>query len=125
MIWIQGLICFAIWIAYGFVQSRRSDQIRGKISGQPRSKRAIGGAVIMLLGAGILFGVLVTAHSLGGFTDRGMTIPTFIAIAVAGLGFVHAQTMAMAMLVTLMLDGVVTSGRSSTSDLKGSDVVHK
>ena len=79
----------------------------------------------MLVGAGILFGVLVTAHALGGFTTNGMTPLTFLAIAIAGLGFVHAQTMAMAMLVTLMFDGVVTSGKPATSDQKGPDVVHK
>ena len=79
----------------------------------------------MLVGAGILFGVLVTAHALGGFTADGMTPLPFLAIAIAGLGFVHAQTMAMAMLVTLMFDGIVTSSSSATSDQKGPDVVHK
>lgn len=125
MIWVQGLICFAIWIAYGFIQSRRSDTIRQRLSSLTRQSRAVSGAVIMLVGAGILFGVLITAHSFGGFTTNGMTPLTFLAIAIAGLGFVHAQTMAMAMLVTLMFDGVVTSGKSATSDQKGPDVAHK
>lgn len=87
-----------------------------------RQSRALAGAVIMIVGAGVLFGTLIGAHALGGFSESGMTILTFLAIAVSGLAFVHAQTMAMAMLVTLMIDGVVTSQRPASSDPQGPDV---
>lgn len=118
MIWIQGLICFAIWIVYGFVQSRRSDEIRKKLAGQSRKRRAWNGAVFMLAGAAGLFVILILAHGYGGFSANGMTPLTMVAVAVGGLGFVHAQTMAMATLVSLMYDGIVTSESVSPSDKK-------
>lgn len=76
----------------------------------------------MIVGASVLFGTLIGAHSLGGFTANGMSGLTFFAIAISGLAFVHAQTMAMAMLVTLMIDGVVTSHTTASSDPQGPDV---
>lgn len=76
----------------------------------------------MLGGATVLFATLIGTHSMGGFTANGMTPATFLAIALAGLVFVHAQTMAMAMLVTLMFDGVVTSRKPSSSDPQEPDV---
>jgi hypothetical protein len=122
MFWIQGLVCFVLWIGYGFVQSRRSGQIRENLQKLSRKTRALSGAALMLLGAGVLFGALIGNHALGGFTPTGMTPLSWICIALAGLLFVHAQTMAMAMLVTLMYDGVVTSRQSAPSDQKGSDL---
>src|SRR5690606_2662788 len=93
-----------------------------RLSGMSRQTRAVRGAVAMLGGASVLFGALIASHALGGFTANGMTPLTFFAIAVAGLAFVHAQTMAMAMLVTLMLDGVVTSRNHGPSDPQEPDV---
>jgi hypothetical protein len=87
----------------------------------PRGTRAVSGAVFMLLGAGVLFGTLIGTHSTGGFTSGGMTPLAWIAIALSGLLFVHAQTMAMAMLITLIYDGVVTSKPTVPSDNHGPD----
>ncbi len=75
----------------------------------------------MLLGAALLMAALLIAHSQGGFTPNGMTPLTWLAIAAAGLAFVHGQTMAMAILVTLVADGVVTSKGRNPSDQEGSD----
>lgn len=119
MIWVQGLTCLAVWLAYGVFQSRRSTALRTKLLSIPRSSRGLRGAALMLLGAAALMAALIIAHSLGGFTPNGMTPLTWIGIAVAGLVFVHGQTMAMAILVTLVTDGVVTSESSGPSDQKG------
>jgi hypothetical protein len=121
MIWLQGLTCFAVWLAYGYFRSRSSDKIRARLAGMSRRSKAASGAGLMILGAAILFGVLVFSYATGGFTVKGMTIPTWIMVAVGGLAFVHAQTMAMAMLVALMLDGVVTSHPGPSSDHHGQD----
>lgn len=121
MIWIQGLVCLVLWIGYGVVQSRRSNELRDKLNAIPRSARGLRGALLMLVGAAILFAALLIAHSLGGFTENGMTPLTWVAIAIAGFAFVHGQTMAMAILVTLVTDGVVTSERRGPSDQKGPD----
>jgi hypothetical protein len=121
MIWVQGLVCLAIWIGYGVFQTRRSTTLRAQLLAIPRSARGIRGAVLMLLGAAILMASLMLANSLGGFTDNGMTPLTWVGIAIAGLAFVHGQTMAMAILVTMVTDGVVTSEGRGPSDQKGPD----
>jgi hypothetical protein len=121
MIWVQALVCFAIWIGYGFVQSRRSQEIRAKLSALPRSRRVMSGAVLMLFGAATLFGVLMLVQIMGGLTQSGLTFLSWVLVAAGGLAFVHAQTMAMAMLITLVYDSVVTSEKAEASDHKGPD----
>ena len=121
MIWIQGLACFTVWISYGYIRSRNSEQLRDRLAKMSRQRKALAGAGLMLLGATILFATLAVSYATGGFTSRGMTLPTWLLVTVAGLAFVHAQMMAMAMLVALMLDGVVTSPPGPSSDQQGQD----
>jgi len=94
------------------------------MAGIPRNRRAALGAVAMLLGATVLFGAMILAQVIGGFTRNGMTPLTWLMIAAGGLAFVHAQTMAMAMLVSLV-DESVTSTMSVSSDQEGRDAVKK
>jgi len=122
MIWVQGFTCFAIWMAYGYFRSQYSTQLRERLEQMPRQKKALGGAAYMVLGAAVMFAALVGSYAMGGFTIKGMSIPTWILVAASGLVFVHAQTMAMAMLVALMLEGVVTSHKGPPSDQQGQDV---
>ena len=118
MIWAQGLVCFAIWIGYGVLQSRRSAQIRDRILTIPRSNRVASGVLHMLIGGLIMFASFFGAVMWGGFTPSGMNPITWLVLGIAGLAFVHAQTMSMAMLVSLVQDGV-TSGASGPSDQQG------
>lgn len=115
MIWFQALACFGLWIGYGVVQARRSESIRAKVNALPRGTRATLGAVLLVVGAAVLFGTLIGAQLLGGFTRDGMSPLTWLAIGAGGLLFVHAQTMAMAMLVSLVHESV-TSTTSPSSD---------
>lgn len=121
MIWLQGLACFALWVGYGIFKSRSSNDLRARLAKIPRQRKALAGAGYMILGAAILFAALMASHALGGFTPNGMTLPTWGIISITGLAFVHAQTMAMAMLVAMMIDGVVTSQPRPSSDQQGQD----
>lgn len=103
------------------MQSKRSGVIHDKLRGLTRTKRAVSGAALMIFGAAALFGVLIGSHSLNGFTPQGMTVLTWVSVALSGLLFVHAQTMALAMLVSLVYDGV-TSSAAVTSDQSRPDV---
>jgi len=118
VIWFQALVCFGLWIGYGVLQARRSETIRAKVTSLSRNARATMGAVTMLLGAIVLFGILIGSQYLGGFTRDGMTPLTWLAIGAGGLLFVHAQTMAMAMLVSLVYESVTsTPGASSDQEV--------
>jgi hypothetical protein len=115
VIWVQALSCFALWIVYGVFQSKRSDAIRARISRLSRTARAWLGALLMVGGAVIMIAAGLLMESLKGFTPKGMTMTGWLVIAAAGLAFVHAQTMAFAMLVSLAYDSV-TNGPRPPSD---------
>jgi len=69
----------------------------------------------MVIGGLILFGSFFGSVMWGGFSQSGMNPLTWIVLTIAGLAFAHAQTMSMAMLVSLVQDGV-TSGAPGSSD---------
>ena len=121
MFWVQALTSFALWIGYGIYKARNSTALRLKLLDIPRGRRPLYGAGLMILGSAVLFGVLLLAFTLGGFTQNGMSALAWIAVAVAGLVFVHCQMLSMAMLVTLVMDGGVTSREGRTSDQKESE----
>ncbi|ODU51539.1 hypothetical protein ABT09_03715 [bacterium SCN 57-13] len=88
MIWLQALICFGIWITYGVIQSRRSAQIRTQFTQMSRGARSRNGAFLMLGGGALLFGCLILCY------------------------------VTVAMLVSLMYDGVTSQGDSSSDQQK-------
>ncbi|MFI5385416.1 MAG: hypothetical protein ACHQ50_04765 [Fimbriimonadales bacterium] len=114
MIWLQGGTSFIAWIAYGVIQSRRSYLIREQVSRMGRTQRGIAGAALFLVGAMVLIGGLGIVLQKGGFTSAGLSAVAWPAVTVLGLAFVHAQTMAMSMLVSLVQDNV-TNGHGPTS----------
>jgi hypothetical protein len=118
VIWLQALICFGIWITYGVIQSRRSAQIRTQFTQMSRGARSRNGAFLMLGGGALLFGCLILCYVTGGLTPNGFKVWAWLLFAICGLAFVHAQTMAMAMLVSLMYDGVTSQGDSSSDQQK-------
>ncbi len=107
-------MAFALWIGYGVLQSRRSGRVFEQVSKMPRGQRGVLGATLFLVGAMVLIGGLAIVMQSGGFTAAGLTLGAWLAIATLGLAFVHAQTMGMAMLVSLVQENV-TNGRQSTS----------
>lgn len=109
MIWLQAITCFGLWIAYGVVQARRSPRIRARLEAMSRGKKTAMGAILMLSGALVFFLTLLGSYVLHGITPNGMTPLTWIAVALGGLAFVHAQTMAMAMMVSLVHETVTSS----------------
>jgi hypothetical protein len=114
VIWLQGGIAFAVWIAYGVFQNRRSDAIRAQVDSIPRSRRGLLAAALFVVAAMVLLGGLGLVLQRGGFTPQGMTPLAWGIVTLLGLAFVHAQTMATAMLVTL-IQGSVTNKPDATS----------
>lgn len=114
MIWIQGAVLFVLWIAYGVFQSRRSQAIRKRIGSIPPRRRGLVGASLFVVGGMVLIGGLGIVLQQGGFTANGMTPLAWVVVGLLGLGFVHAQTLATAALVSLAQENV-TNGRSTSS----------
>ena len=114
MIWLQGALSFLVWIGYGVFQSRRSEKIRAQVGAIPRSTRGLLGAALFFVGAMVLLGGLFLVLRGGGFTASGMTAWAWLVVTVLGFAFVHAQTLGMAMLVSLVHENV-TKARDSAS----------
>ena len=123
MFWAQGLFCFLLWIGYGVVQSRRTDMIREKVGGMSRGARGGLGAALMVLGAMVLLGGGLLIEQAGGFTKTGMTPLGWLIVAAIGLLFVHAQTMAFSMLLSLVQETVTNVARppSDHKNLEGTN----
>jgi len=116
--WLQGGLCFFIWIAYGVIQTRRSKEIRTWAKSIPQARRGLLAAAVMLGAVVLIFAVLNIALLYNGFGAHGMTIPTWIGVACFGLAFVHGQTLATALLVTSAQESV-TAGRIEASSTQG------
>ncbi len=107
--WTPGLLCFALWIGYGVLQARRASAIRTRVLQISRPKRALAAAGLMLLGMVILFaglGLIVTNLATNA---ASLSLPGWLGVAVVGLVFVHAQTLGMAMLVSIAYESVTES----------------
>ena len=74
----------------------------------------------MLGGAGVLFIAFITCIIGSGLGANGFTWWAWILMGLGGLAFVHAQTISMAMLISLADDGVTSRGAPS-SDLQNPD----
>lgn len=114
VIWLQGGLSFVIWIGYGVIQNRRSNRIRQDVGRMPRSQRGLLGAALFVVGAMVLIGGLAIIQQNGGFTNSGMTLFAWLAVSALGLAFVHAQTMGMAMLVSLVQENVTNPGPTAS-----------
>ncbi len=120
MIRPEALLCFAVWLAYGIVQMRRSHLIRASVGRIPRTRRVLLGAGAMLGGVMLFFAFLALLPSLG-LVVQGRILPGgWLLAALVGLAFVHAQTVGMAMLISLAYESV-TSEQAGTSVPKESD----
>jgi hypothetical protein len=103
-----------MWIGYGVFQSRRSNLIREQVGGMGRAQRGITGSLLFLVGAMVLIGGLAIVMQQGGFTSSGMTPLAWLNVTFLGLAFVHAQTMGMAMLVSLVHQNVTNAAAAAS-----------
>ena len=102
---------FAIWVAYGVWQWRRSGKWLDRMSTIPRAKKPSLATLWLLGGAVFLLAALYTVFQAGGFAGGGVATWAWPVCVLAGLAFVHAQAMAGAMLVSM----AVTSGPAHPS----------
>jgi hypothetical protein len=115
VLWAQAGVSFLVWIAYGIVQARRSEEIRVRVFAMPRNARTVR-AVSLMLGGVVFLGLgLAVVQALGGVTRDGMTLWGWVLVTGVGLVFVHAQAMSMALLVSLALESVTERAPRTSS----------
>ncbi len=88
----------------------------------PRPKRGLLAAAWMVGGIVPVFVVLNLALQNRGFSNNGMTPIVWVGVSVFGLIFVHGETLATALLVTLAHQSV-TVAASETSSIQSSQEI--
>lgn len=102
----QLILLFVVWVGYGVWLGRRAGTMRGSLrrkTGRQLMRIGMGG---FLLGLLILVGGALLIYQLGGMQPGGLLKPWgLVAMALAGIGFVHFQTVgAGAMLLLAMAE---------------------
>lgn len=118
MFWLGATVCFAMWIAYGLSLSRKSAAIRARLESISRSQRIVLGIVLLVGSLAALFAILGVLLVSGSLASTSVPIWLWPIVALIGVGFVHAQTMGTAMLVTLAQPSV-TRTNDGTSTVEG------
>jgi len=119
VLWLQLLVCFASWVAYAFFQFCRAAAIRRWAFGVNRTWRALVAAALLLLPSALLFGVLWGLGKAGALGSNGFVFWGWAVVALAGLGYVHAITLATSLLVSIAYEAV-TESRREASELRDS-----
>jgi len=109
-----GLIVFAAWLCYGVFQWRRSGRLLGRVKAMSPARRQ-GLATLLILGSAVLLlaGLYGIAALAPGRHD--LNVLQWFAVALLGLAFVHAQTMAAAMLISQAQFGVTQEDRPAST----------
>jgi len=101
MIWVQGLACFVLWVLYGVGRSRRTAKVRAWAATTPRASRGLMAGALFLLPAIALGALMIGLLKGNAVTSHGLEPWAWAAVAFVGIGYVHCQTLATALLVTL------------------------
>jgi protein-S-isoprenylcysteine O-methyltransferase Ste14 len=95
-----AIAAFIIWIAYGTWQWRRSARLYEKLAEMPTGQRS-SRATLLLLGSAV--GLMAVFYVISRMSPGVIPVWGWVVIILAGLGFVHAQTLAAAMLISTAL----------------------
>ncbi|MGE0002357.1 MAG: hypothetical protein AB7F50_04895 [Fimbriimonadaceae bacterium] len=115
VVWGQALAAFVIWIAYGFYLLRRQPRMTDSAR-RLSARQVMVRSLAWLLGGSLAsLGLLAAVGLLGGVREARL-VPWGLAVAVvAGLTFVHSQTVA-AVLMVVGSSSRRTPGPSDTSE---------
>lgn len=98
---VPVLAMFVLWLAYGVWQWKRSSAWLSRMETIPRGKKPLLGMAYLFGGAAVLLAGLYGVYQLGGFPKQGIAPWAWPICALCGLGFVHAQVTAGALLVSM------------------------
>ncbi len=109
-------VMFAVWIAYGVFQWRRSHILLPGLLKIPRNKRPMRATLWLFGSAAFLLAALYATFLAGGFPKEGITPAAWCVCLVTGLIFVHGQTLAGALLVSVAVTPVSPDASQSKKD---------
>lgn len=93
---------FLVWLLYGTLMRRRSDELRIRLRAAARKTKVLLGSVGLIGGAILLLGGLWQIAALGGIGPAGLTVWAWAAVTLLGLVFVHLQVLGAAAMITLI-----------------------
>lgn len=100
MLWAQAGVCFLAWCGYGVWLARSTV---GRRLLRPLRRSTLSGALLLLLGAGLLVAGLFAVGSMGGLHNGALTPWAWAATLMAGCVFVHFQAWGAVCLTMNML----------------------
>lgn len=115
MIWQQAALSFLIWLLYGFLLRRRSEELRARLRAASRTSKVLLGSVGFIGGAVLLLGGLWGIAAAGGVVQGSLTIWAWASVTLLGLVFVHTQVLGAAAMITLIQESE-TAPPSGASD---------
>jgi hypothetical protein len=113
--WAQALTSFGLWVAYGVFQARRAARVREWARAVSPALRGFWAAGLFLGGAALMLMGLLGIAAGKGISPSGLQAWAWLALSGVGLAFVHAQTLAMALLVVSAQEAV-TRERAAASE---------
>lgn len=118
MLIVQVAISFAIWILFGWMQSRRTAKWRSILGSMSRKTRTVLGPILMLLGASALLGGGFLTLSIHGLNHDSLTLAGWLCVTVVGLLFVGCQMVAALLMFSLATEA---AGSQQPSDQRIND----
>ncbi|MCW5943501.1 MAG: hypothetical protein KIS66_14810 [Fimbriimonadaceae bacterium] len=112
---VPALACFVAWIAYGALLWRRSPRWRARVQSLSRTAKGVGGTGLLFLGAAVLLGGLASLAPLGLAREGKLEPGGWVLAGVVGLAFVHAQVVAVALMVALVQENADAARGSGPS----------
>ncbi|MBX3118257.1 MAG: hypothetical protein KF784_04270 [Fimbriimonadaceae bacterium] len=117
MVTLEAVVSFVVWVAYGWTVWRRGPQIRKKYGQIEKNKRILASIWLMIGGLIVLMFGMYGASQFAGTAEGSLSPVGWLIVAAVGCVFVHAQTLAAAIMTTLM-EREVTSVAPQSSTIQ-------
>jgi hypothetical protein len=120
---LPGSVVFVLWLCYGAVLWRRGSAVIEYLAGVPEKRRKVLGSALLFGSAFLLLGGLFGISQMGK-PGADLNVLQWIAVALLGLVFVHCQSFAAAMLISLgnmrvtVVKGVTSSNQAPEDQSK-------
>lgn len=102
MIWLQGILCFILWLGFGLYLRRGADGLRSRLSCMGRGRKVLLATACFFASLGLLFLGLAAVTWLGGMGQGSLKWWAVPAVAIVGSAFILLQVLAAGSLVTLI-----------------------
>lgn len=106
MVWLQAVVCFAIWVTYGVILRKHSEKLRAKMANYSRVARVLFGSALLIAALVMLVFGIWSIDALGWHYSGQLTILGLVATMVLGLVFIRLQVTGAAAMISLVVEEV-------------------